>query len=313
MRVAVTTIMKDEPVEFIERWAKSCVDADEKVLVDTGTTKTEAVACARDLGVTVHHISIYPWRFDLARNAALSLLPDSLDLVVKLDVDEVLVGGWRDALEDAPEADRYSYLYVWNWTPEGHPDVQFMADHTITRHNWRWEHPVHESLRWMGAGEPTVLPVPFIIEHHADNTKPRAQYLPLLAQATREAPQDDRMAHYYARELFFHGNWEQSRKEFVRHLSLPSATWPAERAQSYRYLAKMDDYPERWLLKAVAEDPNRREAWVDLADLYDRAGHGRVAAGYAARALQIAHREGDYMSESHAWDQAHLSRIAGGG
>ena len=121
------------------------------------------------------------------------------------------------------------------------------------------------------------------------------------------------MAHYYARELFFRGDWNTARAEFVRHLSLPSAVWPAERAQSYRYLAKMDDFPERWLLKAVAEAPDRREPWVDLVDMWMYRGDMVQAAGYASRALAIERRVGDYMSESHSWDDARLRTIQSSG
>lgn len=312
MKVAVSTIMRDEPVEFIERWAKSCVDADVQVLVDTGSPP-DRIECARDLGVTVHQIAVRPWRFDVARNAALSLLPDDVDLVVKVDVDEVLVGDWRDVIENAPPAARYSYDYVWNFDAEGRADVQFRADHTHSRFGWQWRHPVHEALYWTGNGEaPGAVYLPFVLAHLADPTKPRSQYLPLLAQAVAEAPDDDRMAHYYARELFFRGDWVAARREFTRHLSLTSATWAAERAQSYRYLAKMDDYPERWLLKAAAEAPDRREPWVDLAEHWMANDQPTLAAGYAARALMISGRVGDYMSEGRAWDDERLRTIAGG-
>lgn len=312
MKVVVSTVMKDEPSDFIERWAKSALDSDEMVLVDTGSTN-DAVECARDLGITVHEISIRPWRFDLARNTALALLPDDVDVVVKLDVDEVLMDGWRQALEDVGPAERYSYRYVWSQTENGGPDVVFDADHTHARHGWYWKHPVHEALTpTIRSANPVTVHVPgMTIEHWADKSKPRSQYLPLLELAVTEDPMDDRMAHYYARELFFRGDWVSARREFMRHLSLETATWPAERGQSYRYLAKMDDYPERWLLKAVGEDPSRREPWVDLVDHWMSHGNTRLAAGFAARALLISDRAGDYMSESAAWDDERLRTIAG--
>lgn len=311
MRVAATTIMLDEPPEFIERWAKSTVDADIQVLVDTGSTN-DAVACARDLGVTVYQIRVRPWRFDAARNAALALLPEWVDTVLKVDVDEVVLGPWRSALESAEPALRYSYEYIWNFGEDGRPDVQFRADHCHSRFGWQWRHPVHEALYCTDGPEPPTVYVPFVIAHLADPTKPRSQYLGLLAQATAEDPNDDRMAHYYARELFFRGDWSAARAEFMRHLGLSTALWGAEKAQSYRYLAKMDAFPERWLLHAVAEAPERREPWVDLANFWLERGEPTVAAGYARRALAIVGRTGDYMSEASAWDDARLHEIAKG-
>lgn len=304
MRIVVSTIMLNEPPEFIERWAKSALDADELVLSDTGSTN-ESVECARDLGVTVHEIKIRPWRFDDARNCSLALLPPC-DAVVTLDVDEVLQEGWRDALETAGPADQYSYVYHWN------EEVTFRGDRTHSRHGWRWKHPAHETLTWVGEGRPSYARTDMEIRHHADPDKSRGQYLPLLEMAVKEDPDDARMAHYYARELFFRGDWTRSREEFVRHLSMPSSEWPAERAQSYRYLAKMDYSPERWLLKAAGEAPNRREPWVDLALHHRDAGHPEVAAGFARRALMISTRELDYMSEKSSWDNDALQEIANG-
>jgi hypothetical protein len=300
MDICVATIMKDEPLDFIERWALSAKSADRRVLVDTGSSGDQ-VLFARDMGITVHEIQVRPWRFDVARNAALALLPDC-DTVITLDVDEVLLPGWRDALERTGFAGRHSYHYQWS------EDISFRGDRTHSRYGWMWKHPCHETLTpaSFSLEEQPVFVPGMVIEHHPDPTKPRTSYLPLLALAVEEDPDDDRMAHYYARELYFTNNWDEARVQFMRHLALPSATWPAERAQSYRYLAKMDDYPERWLLRAVAEDPMRREGWVDLARLAASEDQRAEAAGFAARALSIRQRSGNYMEEAGAWDDAAL-------
>lgn len=306
MRVAVTTIALNEE-HFVERWAESAADADVLFIADTGSTDG-TVAVARDLGVSVGEIRVRPWRFDVARNAGLALLPEDVDVVITLDMDEVLVEGWRDRLEAAPRSRRYSYNYIWSWLPDGSPDVQFRGDRCHSRFGWQWRHPIHETLTATGSNDPAIY-AGFTLHHHADDTKPRGWYLPLLEQAAKESPDDDRIAHYYARELFFADHWVAARKEFVRHLTMPSATWAPERAQSYRYLAKMDDYPERWLLKAVAEDPGRREAWVDLAEFYAIHGVKQAAAGAAARALRITQRPYDYMTEAKAWNDEHLKSL----
>ena len=307
MRIAVTTIALDEE-RNVERWASSAAAADFLFIADTGSTD-RTVEVARDLKVRCSPISVRPWRFDVARNTALALLPADIDVVITLDMDEVLAPGWRESLEAAPVADRYSYDYVWNWTEDGLPDVRFNGDRCHRRTGYLWRHPVHEVLVRSDGAYPPVVHAGFAIHHHADESKKRSQYLSLLRLAARESPLDDRIAHYYARELYFTGDWDGARTEFVRHLKLASAVWPAERAQSYRYLAKMDDYPERWLLKAVAEDPSRREAWVDLARLYSSKGMAMEAAGSASRALSITERAFDYMTESSAWDDLYLKSL----
>lgn len=308
-KVCVHTIMLDESPEFIHRWADSAKDADELVLIDTGSPP-ETVAYARSLNITVHEVRVRPWRFDSARNAGLALLAEDIDIVITLDVDEVLMPGWREAVDAAPpDARRMSYEYVWNHLPGGEPNIAFRGDRCHSRFGWMWRHPIHEALYATEPDPGPTVPLGFRIEHHADNSKPRTQYLPLLKLAVQEDPANDRMAHYYARELYFTGDWVAARAEFVRHLALPSATWPAERAQSLRYLAKMDDYPEKWLLRAVAEDPNRREPLVDLVDLWWERGHPVIAAGFAMRALQVTQASGDYLREADAWDDRRLVAI----
>ena len=256
-----------------------------------------------------------PFRFDTARTAGLATLPYDLDVVITLDLDEVLVAGWRDQLEEAwaanPWGVRWSYAYVWSWVAAGVPDVQFTADRCHSRYGWRWTGAVHEVLA--PAGEPwanqPAIPAGFTIEHHPDDTKSRANYLPLLKLAVTEEPHNPRQKFYLARELFFHGYWGHAREAFMEFLGMPEATWPAERAEAYRYLAKMDDHPERWLLKAVAEDPGRRDALVDLADLYVAREWWAEASGMAARALRIRDRPGDYMTTAHIWDDQRLRKV----
>ena len=100
MRVAVVSIMKNEE-QFIRRWAESCKDADYRVLLDTGSSDN-SVGVARECGVTVHEQVIDPWHFGRARNHLLDLLPDDVDWIINLDVDERLGRGWYDALKGVP-------------------------------------------------------------------------------------------------------------------------------------------------------------------------------------------------------------------
>ena len=52
-----------------------------------------------------------------------------------------------------------------------------------------------------------------------------------------------------------------------RYLALPSSTWPDERCEAMRCLARMQpDDRMSWLDKARTEAPHRREVWLDLAE-----------------------------------------------
>lgn len=300
MKVAVYSIAKDE-AQHVERWASSAMDADQILILDTGSTDG-TVETARDLGLDTHQRTIRPWRFDTARNTALALVNDNIDYCIALDLDEVLVPGWRDALETAHREGwtRPRYRYTWSWNPDGTPGLTYGGDKIHARHGYTWRHPVHEVITPLV--EETQGWVSLQIHHLPDASKSRAQYFPLLRQAVTEDPDDDRNAYYFARELFFHGHNDEAVTEFHRYLSLPRATWDAERSKAMRYLAQLQpDQAERWLLKATAEAPHRREPWVDLAQHYHDQQQWPLCFAAAAKALTITDQPLEYLCEPDAW------------
>lgn len=306
MKIAVYSIALNEQ-QFVKQWYESAKEADYLLIADTGSTDG-TIELAKELGINVVKISIKPWRFDDARNASLAVLPDDIDYCIALDMDEVLIEGWRLELEKLANTNitRPRYQYTWNWNADGSPGLQYGGDKIHTRHGYRWKHPVHEVIQTDRLDEVqgwTALQ----IHHHADDTKPRSQYMPLLAQSVREDLNDDRNAFYYARELFFYGQHEESVKEFKRHLSLPKAVWKPERAASMRYIAKMSaSYleAEEWLKKAVGEAPDRREAYVDLAKLYYENQRWFDCIDVAESALNIKEKPLEYLCEEFAWGSA---------
>lgn len=304
MKVAVYTIALNEE-KFVDSWYESAKDADYLLIADTGSTD-KTIKKAKKLGINVIEISIKPWRFDDARNASLAAIPKDIDYCIALDMDEVLLPGWKKELEKAfnKGVTRPRYQYTWNWKEDGSPGLQYGGDKIHSRSGYRWKHPVHEVLNVYGGIQETQDWVGLEIHHHADNTKPRSQYLPLLKIAVEEDPYDDRNAFYYARELYFYNQYEEAKKEFQRHLSLPRAIWPPERAASMRYLAKVDrENTESWLLKAIKESPQRREALVELSSYYYSIGNWKKCLEYALLALEIKDKPLDYLCEEFAWNE----------
>ena len=232
------------------------------------------------------------------------MIPADIDYCIALDMDEVLVAGWREHFEKTPPGvTRPRYKYVWNWNPDGTEGLVYGADKAHARKGYRWRHPVHEVLSptdgevqsWIGMQ----------IHHFADRSKSRGQYLPLLKKAVDELPNDDRNAYYYARELFFHGQNDQALTEFKRHLALPTAQWRPERAASMRYLAKIEtSETETWLLRACAEAPDFREPWVELASHYYGKKQWANSLAAAQRALAIKEKPLLYLCDAYSWGLA---------
>ena len=304
MKIAVYAIALNEK-QHVRRWAESALDADYIVMLDTGSHDGTAVI-ADSLGVITGIKKYDPWRFDKARNDALALVPDDADICVALDLDEVLVEGWRDHLE-AAYADgvtRPRYQYTWSWK-DGKPDLIYGGDKIHTRHDYFWKHPVHEVLKPKPGVEEKEGWYGLEIHHHPDNEKSRGSYLGLLELAVAEDPDDDRNAHYYARDLYFAGRTSEAIEEFKRHLNLPSAVWPPERAASMRYLAKIDtENTWSWLCLATEEAPDSREAWHDMTKWLYEQGQWQLCLTAAMRGLAIKQQSLIYLAESVAWGAA---------
>jgi tetratricopeptide (TPR) repeat protein len=301
MKVAVYTIALNEQ-QFVKRWADSCKEADFRFILDTGSTDG-TVEEAYAQGVDCMIASIKPWRFDDARNASLALLPHDIDYCIALDMDEVLLPGWREELEKAHKLGltRPRYKYTWSWKSDGTPGLQYGGDKIHARNGYRWKHPVHEVIT-LDRIEERQGWVGLEIHHYPDHTKARSQYLPLLKQAVQEDLSDDRNAFYYARELYFYSKYEEAMQEFKRHLELPRAKWPPERAASMRYLAKIDTKnAEDWIKKAIKEAPNRREALVEMATHYYSKNNWEECYKYSKKALEIIEKPLEYLCEEFAW------------
>ena len=88
MKIAVYAIAKNEE-KHVKRFCESAKDADLIVIADTGS-EDRTVEIAKECGAVVHEITISPWRFDKARDAALALVPKDVDVCVSLDLDELL-------------------------------------------------------------------------------------------------------------------------------------------------------------------------------------------------------------------------------
>ena len=309
LKIVVYAIAKNE-AQFARRWMESMGEADEIVVLDTGSTDGTP-ALLRELGAQVTEETITPWRFDAARNRSLELVDEDADICVCTDLDEVFHPGWRALLEKAwrPGYSQAVYRYTWNFRPDGSEGVVFWYEKIHARHGFCWTHPVHEVLTWVGKGKPgpRVTVEGIQLDHLADPTKSRAQYLGLLELSVKEAPDDDRNVHYLGREYFFYRRWDDCIRTLKRHLSMPSATWKDERAASMRYIAKcyihkgQKNVAEGWFYRAIAEAPHLREPWLDLAMMLYEDKRWEGVVYFTGRALEIRERPRTYMTDAEAW------------
>ena len=308
-KVCVYAICKNES-QFVQRWMDSMSEADLVVVLDTGSADN-TVELLRENGAQVTVEQIEPWRFDTARNRSLELVPEDVDICVCTDLDEVFRPGWRARLEQGWRTGmgQASYRYTWSFEPDGAEGCVFWTEKIHARRGYRWTHPVHEVLEWIGEGPRSrIVPIEGIqLDHHPDPTKSRGQYLPLLELSVAECPEDDRNMHYLGREYMYRGRWDDCIRTLKHHLEMPAATWADERAASMRYIARAyinKGEPQQavnWYLRAIAQAPHLREPYTDLsALLYERQEWDGVLY-FTGCALNIKERPGTYICEAAAW------------
>jgi tetratricopeptide (TPR) repeat protein len=251
----------------------------------------------------VYDITINPWRFDNARNASLSLISSDIDICIALDLDEVLMPGWREEIERVWTATTTRLLYRYDW---GKNHI-FNATKVHSRKGYTWRNICHEMIYPDRQEEVWGSTDFLLIKHLPDDNKSRSNYLPLLEADAKERPHAARPAYYYARELFYVRRYEDSIKEWQRYLKMPDATWYHERCYAYRTLGKC--YASLGMVaeeldafrSATKEAPNIREPWVDLAESCQKHKIWHESFGAATVALNITKREYVYTSDKTVW------------
>ena len=307
-KICVYAISKNEE-KFVKRWYESVKEADSVYVLDTGSTD-KTISMLKDLGVNVAVKEIKPWRFDVARNESLKLVPEDCDICVCIDIDEVISKGWRKKLEEIWDDNTNHLRYIYNWSHDdnGKPLVSFYYEKIHARNGFKWIYPVHEVLEFSGEKEIFKTTEEIVVDHYPDSTKSRSNYLPLLELSVKENPDNDRNMHYLGREYMFHGKYNEAIDMLIKHLNLKSATWKDERCASMRFIARCYKYLKRydeakmWLDKAINEAPYLRDPYVERAMLEYELNNFEDVKKYCLLALEIKNHTKTYINEPFSWN-----------
>jgi glycosyltransferase involved in cell wall biosynthesis len=304
VKVAVYTIALNEAAH-VERWASSAVDADYRIVADTGSTDgtVEKLTAA---GVAVHRIAIRPWRFDDARNAAMALIPDDVDVCCTMDMDRFLEPGWRPKLEAAWDSETTALFCQTVYKSSVDDPTPLRSWRTKNfHHRWgyRFKRPVHEALVFAGEKEVTAARDDIVMFEVQDLSKPtRGAYLPLMELAHKEDPDDAQICFWLGRDLMWANRQDQAVELLRRYLKLPTSTWGEERSEAMRYIARMlPSQRQSWLDKARMETPHRREIWLDLAEEFHGKEDWSNLFWACVNGLEKTHRTGSYLDDANCW------------
>lgn len=225
MKIGVYTCMKNEALN-VGDWLEQTQHADHVVILDTGSTDDtmsilRGIYC-RDLPhLNVVQATVDPWRFDVALNVALSLLPPDVDVAVQLSADERLSGGWRAPLEASvgshdvagkafanavPRCTKFHYEYFFT------PDFKFWHDRIHSRRGYTWRYPFHEGCYPENGAKETHVTVPGLTVRQNQNrgVDRMLRDLVLAEQALAEWPHDARMVFYAGRQFMYAGQYRKA-------------------------------------------------------------------------------------------------------
>jgi glycosyltransferase involved in cell wall biosynthesis len=290
MKIAVYTIALNEE-KHVERWYNSVKDADYILIADTGSTD-RTVEIAKSLGINVFNISIKPWRFDTARNVALALLPDDIDLCISIDMDEVLSEDWRPELEKTT-GNQITYVFRNN--------KDFVNNRIHARHGFIWKFLMHEGL----VPDRTEMIDEFCpgieVTHMPDMEKPRSQYTQLLIDALNENPDIGRYYKYITEALVAEKRFEEAEVYYLRVLEIPN--FPNEdAARVYKILSEI--IPEKtgeYLLLCLQTAPHRREPYYYIARWYAQHERWEECLSWLNKAFEIEKITVDVFKDNAAW------------
>jgi hypothetical protein len=285
MKIGIYALCKNEEQHVFD-WAESTDGADVVVVTDTGSTDT-TVQRLNAAGVKVATGYVCPWRWDDAHNLSLNHLPPDVDVAIRLDLDERLQPGWREAIERAwvDGVNNIRYRYVWSWAdhPGGQPGLVFHCDRVHARHGFRWGGATHEGLVcWKGERQVAVVDG-LEIWHYRDQGKKHGTDLELLRVAVAEAPHDARMRWYLARECDYQ-QLPEAAAQFAAYLKMPGGQ-ATERSYALRALHRLTG-EEAHLHKAASEAPWEADAWERLAFVRYQQQDWREVYGFAKAATE---------------------------
>ena len=161
------------------------------------------------------------------------MLQRDIEPSVALDLDEVLIDGWRDMLEARfrpGEHQRVRFRYVHSYREDGSYGTIGRKEFIHARDGYQWRYPVHEKVFWVGPGEEQKVDIPdLLVEHRQDRSKSRASYLSLLELACQEPVASARHLFWLGREYIYAGRWCDAIATLERFLAA-DPIWVVEQA-----------------------------------------------------------------------------------
>ena len=298
MKISLCMIVRNEEICLARALDSARGLVDEIVIVDTGSTDT-TLEIAKEYGaIIITGASRY--HMGQVRNQALSAATG--DWTIVLDADESIADpvGVRRFIEETDAEAIYIKVVCHSSL------VTFPSMRCWQRGAYHYEYRYHE------------LPVPtkeqsraaytnFVWDHiPPPNRTWKWQYaLDCLLLDVEEHPQDPRPLYYLGRQYMYMQRWQEAIDTLNLYLTQPNYdeadAW-GNKAWCHGQLGETQEQIGA-LFRACAAQPERRDWWGALAEIYHTQGKDAVAAGLLKCALSLPPPRNTFVY--HRWYGAH--------
>jgi hypothetical protein len=265
MKTAAYTICKNE-IKKLDQWLYYTKDFDYRVVLDTGSTDGTFQALQKVSNIILNQLILDEFKFDIARNTNLMMIPQDVDWCLSPDMDEYFSINVLDQITKTeaqfPHVTNISCARLDIYSDEvfvGQPK-HIGTNKIHRRHLYEWRMPVYEHLSYIGPGSEAEIynPEVFLI-HDQDINKPRnKQYLGLFQQEHANNPQNTWNNWYLTNEYFKRKDMEgfvTVGTDFCKYHDNKSDSKYREVLQALTRFSQAEEVPEH-LRSKILEDLN---------------------------------------------------------
>jgi len=147
------TICKNE-IKYVEKWLFYTQDFDYRCILDTGSTDGTYEEFKKVGNVIIEQKTFLPWRFDIARNYNLDMIPKDVEWCLSPDLDEYFSINVLEEIEKTvqlhPNVDNISCdrLDVYSKCVRVGPPKFLGTNKIHKKDHYTWVQPIYEHLRF---------------------------------------------------------------------------------------------------------------------------------------------------------------------
>ncbi len=287
--ISLCMIVKNEE-DVLQR----CLDSiaavvDEIILIDTGSTDH-----TRQIAQTyTEQVYTFPWIDDFSAARNFSFSKASMDYCLWLDADDIFLEKDRSALLKLKQnldrnTDIVMMRYCTGFGSEGQPTFWYYRERLIKNDGrYLWKGAVHEAIVPSGVILYSDIAVYHKKIHPGDPDRNLKIYQKLLSQGKNF---DCRERYYYARELYYHAQYQQTIEQLQLFLTEPDA-WLENKIEACLLLAdcyrKLNSPQDALLslLKSLEYDKPRAEICCEIGSYFLDSGQYDIAVFWFQTAL----------------------------